>query len=49
VAINGYSLKLVIQGQCLRNDARSWNRDKRTGYKVVRLLFDGTGKPTGEI
>jgi glucose/arabinose dehydrogenase len=48
VAINGYSLKLVIQGQCLRNDARSWNRDKRTGYKVVRLLFDGTGKPTGE-
>jgi glucose/arabinose dehydrogenase len=26
----------------------SWNRDKRTGYKVVRLLFDGTGKPTGE-
>jgi glucose/arabinose dehydrogenase len=26
----------------------SWNRDKRTGYKVVRLLFDGSGKPTGE-
>jgi glucose/arabinose dehydrogenase len=26
----------------------SWNRDKRTGYKVVRLLFDGNGKPTGE-
>ena len=26
----------------------SWNRDHRTGYKVVRLLFDGTGKPTGE-
>ncbi len=25
----------------------SWNRDKRTGYKVVRLLFDN-GKPTGE-
>jgi glucose/arabinose dehydrogenase len=26
----------------------SWNRSKRTGYKVVRLLFDGSGKPTGE-
>ena len=26
----------------------SWNRSKRTGYKVVRLLFDAGGKPTGE-
>jgi glucose/arabinose dehydrogenase len=26
----------------------SWNRDQRTGYKVVRLLFDRSGKPTGE-
>jgi glucose/arabinose dehydrogenase len=26
----------------------SWNRSKRTGYKVVRLLFDASGKPTGE-
>jgi glucose/arabinose dehydrogenase len=26
----------------------SWNRSLRTGYKVVRLLFDSTGKPTGE-
>ena len=26
----------------------SWNRARRTGYKVVRLLFDGAGKPTGE-
>ena len=25
----------------------SWNRDKRTGYKVVRLRFQD-GKPTGE-
>ena len=25
----------------------SWNRAKRTGYKVVRLLFDN-GRPTGE-
>ena len=26
----------------------SWNRGQRTGYKVVRLPFDGTGKATGE-
>jgi len=26
----------------------SWNRDHRTGYKVVRLIFDASGKPTGE-
>jgi glucose/arabinose dehydrogenase len=26
----------------------SWNREKRTGYKVVRVLFDVNGKPTGE-
>ena len=26
----------------------SWNRAQRTGYKVVRLLFDSAGKPTGE-
>ena len=26
----------------------SWNREKRTGYKVVRLLFDENGMPTGE-
>lgn len=26
----------------------SWDRSFRTGYKVIRLLFDKTGKPTGE-
>jgi glucose/arabinose dehydrogenase len=26
----------------------SWNRAERTGYKVVRLLFDNAGKPSGE-
>jgi len=26
----------------------SWNREKRTGYKVIRLIFDGKGRPTGE-
>jgi glucose/arabinose dehydrogenase len=26
----------------------SWDRSTRTGYKVVRLIFDKTGKATGE-
>ncbi|MDB5539251.1 MAG: L-sorbosone dehydrogenase [Devosia sp.] len=26
----------------------SWNRNSRTGYKVVKLDFDSSGKPTGE-
>ncbi len=26
----------------------SWNRGNRTGYKVVRVMFDDNGKPTGE-
>lgn len=26
----------------------SWNREKRTGYKIVRILLDGQGHPTGE-
>ena len=26
----------------------SWDRQRRTGYKVIRLLFDKSGKPTGE-
>lgn len=26
----------------------SWNRALRTGYKVVRVLFDRSGSPTGE-
>ena len=25
----------------------SWNRDKRTGYKIVRIRFDKDGKPVG--
>jgi hypothetical protein len=27
----------------------SRDRWRRTGYKVVRLIFDKTGKPTGEL
>jgi glucose/arabinose dehydrogenase len=27
----------------------SWNRAHRAGYKLVRLLFDQAGRPTGEV
>ncbi len=35
-----------------RNDAfvalhGSWNRDRRTGYKIIRIHFDKSGKPVG--
>jgi glucose/arabinose dehydrogenase len=36
------------QGSAFAAMHGSWNRGKRTGYKVVRLLFDVNGKPTGE-
>ena len=26
----------------------SWNRSKRTGYKVIRIVLDAQGNPTGE-
>jgi glucose/arabinose dehydrogenase len=26
----------------------SWNRAKRTGYKVIRVVLDGSGAPTGD-
>ncbi len=36
------------QGSAFVTMHGSWNRDQRTGYKVVRLIFDVSGKPTGE-
>ena len=27
----------------------SWNRNTRTGYKIVQLDFDASGKPTGMV
>jgi glucose/arabinose dehydrogenase len=38
----------AYQGSAFVTLHGSWNRAERTGYKVVRLLFDNTGKPTGE-
>ena len=36
------------QGSAFVTMHGSWNRAQRTGYKVVRLLYDAGGKPTGE-
>jgi glucose/arabinose dehydrogenase len=36
------------QGSAFATMHGSWNRANPTGYKVVRLIFDGSGKPTGE-
>ena len=44
----GDSFPAEYKGSAFVTMHGSWNRDHRTGYKVVRLLFDGTGKPTGE-
>src|SRR3982074_982981 len=44
----GDSFPAEYKGSAFATMHGSWNRDRRTGYKVVRLLFDGTGKPTGE-
>jgi len=44
----GDSFPAEYKGSAFATMHGSWNRDKRTGYKVVRLLFDGSGKPTSE-
>lgn len=36
------------QGSAFVTFHGSWDRSPRTGYKVVRLLFDSQGRPTGE-
>lgn len=44
----GDSFPAEYRGSAFVTMHGSWNRANRTGYKVVRLLFDGSGKPTGE-
>jgi glucose/arabinose dehydrogenase len=44
---NADSFPAEYKGSAFVTMHGSWNRAKRTGYKVVRLLFD-QGKPTGE-
>jgi glucose/arabinose dehydrogenase len=44
----GDSFPAEYKGSAFVTMHGSWNRAQRTGYKVVRLLFDAGGKPTGE-
>jgi glucose/arabinose dehydrogenase len=48
VFYDGKDFPAVYNGSAFVTMHGSWNRAQRTGYKVVRLLFDGAGKPTGE-
>jgi glucose/arabinose dehydrogenase len=48
VFYQGNSFPAEYKGSAFVAMHGSWNRSKRTGYKVVRLLFDAAGKPTGE-
>ncbi len=44
----GNSFPAGYKGSAFVTFHGSWDRSPRTGYKVVRLLFDGNGRPTGE-
>jgi glucose/arabinose dehydrogenase len=48
VFYGGDNFPAEYQGSAFVAMHGSWNRELRTGYKVVRLLFDQDGKPTGE-
>ena len=48
VFYEGSAFPSEYQGSAFVSMHGSWNRALRTGYKVVRLLFDSSGKPTGE-
>jgi glucose/arabinose dehydrogenase len=48
VFYQGGSFPADYRGSAFATMHGSWNRSNPTGYKVVRLLFDGSGKPTGE-
>lgn len=45
---DGNNFSEAYKGSAFVTMHGSWNRGPRTGYKVVRLLFDAAGKPTGE-
>ena len=48
VFYQGNNFPAEYKGSAFATMHGSWNRGNRTGYKVVRLLFDAAGKPTGE-
>jgi glucose/arabinose dehydrogenase len=48
VFYQGGNFPAEYRGSAFATMHGSWNRASPTGYKVVRLLFDVSGKPTGE-
>jgi glucose/arabinose dehydrogenase len=48
VFYQGGAFPAEYRGSAFATMHGSWNRASPTGYKVVRLLFDAAGKPTGE-
>jgi glucose/arabinose dehydrogenase len=48
VFYQGDNFPAAYKGSAFATMHGSWNRPNRTGNKVVRLLFDASGKPTGE-
>jgi glucose/arabinose dehydrogenase len=44
----GNNFPAEYKGSAFATMHGSWDRSNRTGYKVVRLIFDANGKPTGE-
>jgi len=48
VFYQGDNFPAEYRGSAFATMHGSWNRPNRTGNKVVRLLFDASGKPTGE-
>lgn len=44
----GNSFPASYKGSAFVTFHGSWDRSPRTGYKVVRLIFDESGRPTGE-
>lgn len=48
VFYEGDNFPIAYKGSAFVTLHGSWDRSRRTGYKVVRLIFDKNGKPTGE-
>ena len=48
VFYHGGNFPAAYTGSAFATMHGSWNRSNPTGYKVVRLIFDSRGKPTGE-
>jgi glucose/arabinose dehydrogenase len=48
VFYDGTAFPRTYRGDAFAAEHGSWNRARRTGYKVIRVLMDAEGKATGE-